>query len=133
MIKKMWLMRRRPGMSREDFVRYYEEVHSKLVEATFHALLAGYRRNYPVPSIEAAARSFPYDVVVELWFADSDAMHAASGIASNSAVAARISEDECRLFDRPSMVTFLVDEYPAVCTETPACSSTTAPEAGSAQ
>lgn len=113
MIKKMCLMRRRPGMSREDFVRYYEDIHSALVAATFRPLLVEYRRNYPVPSTPAttgaAVHSFGYDVVVELWFADSEAMRAAARIASEPAVAARIAEDEAGLFDRPSMVTFVVD------------------------
>lgn len=109
-------------MSREDFIRYYEDVHSQLVAEIFHPLLAEYRRNYLVPGAGAAARPFPYDVLVELWFTDADAMRAASRIASNPTVAARISEDESRLFDRPSMVMFLVDEHPAVRTQS--CGST---------
>lgn len=118
-------------MSREDFVRYYEDVHSKLVARTFHPMLAEYRRNYLHAGTDAAAQSFPYDVLVELWFTDAESMRTASRIASGSEVAARISEDECRLFDRPSMVMFLVDERQAV--RTPSDGFTASPEAGSAQ
>ena len=51
MIKTIAMIRRKPGISREDFIRHYEEVHAPLGQKHFG--FARYVRNYgETPELE---------------------------------------------------------------------------------
>jgi uncharacterized protein (TIGR02118 family) len=102
MFKVLILLKRRPGMSVEEFRDYYEGVHSKLGEK--HASgMRRYIRRYvqPVSSPFAGQSSeLDFDVVTELWYDDRAAFERAMQRSSGSDVAAEIAADEERLFDR---------------------------------
>src|SRR3546814_14773322 len=48
MIKMLWLLKRKPGMSKEAFREHYENSHVVLAHKYVGHLLEGYHRNYPV-------------------------------------------------------------------------------------
>ena len=129
-VKMICTMRRRPGMSREEFISYYETGHAEVAMCTLvddqgRCVFGQYRRTFPVPGgttqigdADAAPYAYDFDVMTEIWFwttADYEAFHA---LCSRPEVAKIMQEDEAKLFDMPYTVMFLADEYistPAQC------------------
>jgi uncharacterized protein (TIGR02118 family) len=87
MIKVLAVLHKRPDMSREEFVRYWREVHAPLAHG-----MPSVRRYVINPTLEAFAMGEPpFDGVAELWFDDAAAARAAFassvGIATTQDVA----------------------------------------------
>jgi len=87
MIKVVAVLYRRADMSREEFVRYWREVHAPLAEG-----MEGVRRYVINLTLEAFAMGEPsFDGVAELWFDDAAAARSAFaspvGIATTQDVA----------------------------------------------
>ena len=89
MVKAIYLIRRKPGMSVEDFHRYWREVHGAIA-----ARIPGLRRYVQCHAIEDAPAA-DYDGAAEAWFDDLAAVERA--VASPEYKAAR--EDEGRFID----------------------------------
>ncbi|MEU3642288.1 EthD domain-containing protein [Lentzea sp. NPDC034063] len=102
----MALLKARAGMSRDEFVDYYENHHVPLVLSLAPAPVR-YARNY-LP--EAGERGLPaeFDVVTLLSFADEATYHAwlAAVLAEDSGIA----QDEERFLDRSRTRAWTVDE-----------------------
>lgn len=84
MVKVILLLHRRPGMSQEQFRRYWREVHAPLL-----LRLPGLRRlvlNYALPA--GPGRAPACDGVGEDWFDSAEAMQAALASPEGQAVAA---------------------------------------------
>jgi len=104
MLKACTLIRRKSGMSVEDFQRYWRTTHAGIVTrlpglkryVQSHALPGGYRKGDLI-----------YDGVAEVWVDDSAALRAMSASAEYTAVAA----DEANFIDRDSMALLLTDEH----------------------
>ncbi|MBE0556075.1 MAG: EthD domain-containing protein [Proteobacteria bacterium] len=116
MVKLVTLLKRRPGLSMEEFVDYYETKHSKIGEKYLSPHAVRYVRRYfrPLPEtiIPAACQTEqPYDLVMEIWFADQAALRAAFADLGTAAAQAEIVEDEGKLFDRSRIHFFLVEEH----------------------
>lgn len=118
MIKLITLIPRKPGMSREEFIDYYEKRHAPLTQALFPQA-ARYVRNYPTSDNlhyagAATAAAVPFDAVTEHWFADQAAYDAMmADFAADPEKFRVLSEDEARFCDKERMVMFLVEERPA--------------------
>lgn len=106
MLKGMLLVRRKPGLSREDFIRHYEEVHVPLVLRHFPKV-RGNVRNYVVP--ETASGELDFDCVTEFWWDSREEYDAAIAYLASGA-GRPIHEDEERFIDRERLVIFLVEE-----------------------
>ncbi len=105
MIKTIAMIKRKEGMSREEFIRYYEERHAPLGLA--HFPFVKYVRNYPVPL--PGTDEPPFDVITEFWFEDEAAL--AKSMEFNASPAAQIfRDDEDRFMDRSKTVGYMVDE-----------------------
>ena len=65
-VKIVALLKALPGLSREDFLRYWQEEHPAVVWA-----LPGLRAYHQSPTIEHR-KSWPYDGMAELWFDSVD-------------------------------------------------------------
>ena len=61
-VKIVALLRARPGLSREEFLRHWQHEHPAVVWA-----LPGLRAYHQTPAIEHR-KSWPYDGMAELWF-----------------------------------------------------------------
>ena len=105
MIKAMSLIRRKPGLSREEFARHYEEVHVPL--ALKHFPFKRYVRNYVAGPDDAAEPGF--DCITEVWFETMEDCQAAAEFSASDAYSV-IAEDEERFMDRSRIVAFLVEE-----------------------
>ena len=71
MLKQVTLLKRKPGLSRAEFIDYYERHHSKLAER-FLWRATRYQRRYVQPCVNPItgdAAELDFDVVMEIWWA----------------------------------------------------------------
>ncbi|MBU6266488.1 MAG: EthD domain-containing protein [Sphingomonadales bacterium] len=105
------LLKRREGMSKADFIAYYEAHHRRIGEQVLAGHATRYVRRYLHP-LDGADQPCDADVVMEIDFPDRAAMEAFfAGVAADTATATMIAEDEARLFDRARIRTFTVEEH----------------------
>jgi uncharacterized protein (TIGR02118 family) len=112
-IKVVTLLKRKAGLSREDFVRYYETRHAVLATQVVPGLL-DYRRMYisaDRPAFGTAPPALDFDVITTLVFADAAAYEKAFAELSRPEIAQQVAEDEAHLFDRTNITAYIVEEY----------------------
>jgi uncharacterized protein (TIGR02118 family) len=100
--KILLMMKRRPGMSVEEFRDYYETKHVPLA-LKYTSGLKRYVRRYldPHPHPETGpAGELPFDVITELWFDDEEVFRTVLAYVTTSALPDEVIEDEKKLFDR---------------------------------
>jgi uncharacterized protein (TIGR02118 family) len=102
MVKAIYLIRRRAGMSPADFHRYWREVHGAIA-----ARIPGMRRYVQCHANDDAAE---YDGAAEAWFDDMDAVRRA--VASPEYAAARA--DEARFIDLDRTTLIFTEEVPII-------------------
>lgn len=123
LVKNIAMMRRKPGTTREEFRRYYEERHVPLAMKIIGSHLVDYRRNYNMNEYvaedysrfgESAApdrrpnQSFgEFDAMSEYWY-NADTM--AEVIKTVEQQRAIIVADEDAFMDRSSLRIFSVEE-----------------------
>jgi uncharacterized protein (TIGR02118 family) len=91
MVKAIYLIRRKPGMSGADFHRYWREVHGPIA-----ARIPGLRRYVQCHAVDSdLGPAADYDGAAEVWFEDMEALRRAA--VSPEYAAAR--EDESRFID----------------------------------
>jgi uncharacterized protein (TIGR02118 family) len=118
MIKLVFTLRRREGMTREEFQSYWREQHAPLVRRHADALhirryVQVHARDTPLDEALAAPRgSEPrsYDGVAELWWDSLDEL--VEGFSSDAGQAAgrELLEDEQRFIDLTRSPLWLGDE-----------------------
>jgi EthD domain len=116
MVKVIGFFRRREGMSREDFIEYYETTHSKLAGKYLVNLgITQYVRRYLNPLTDwltGLTRESGFDVIMELWFKDQASFDVAFGAGpADPAMMAEFETDQEKLFDRSRMCYAVVDEH----------------------
>ena len=122
MIKVVFMIRRREGMTREEFQRYWRGEHAELVKR--HAGLLGLRRYVQTHATKTdlddalagsrGSEPHQYDGVAELWW-DSidDLVRAATGEEGQAAQQALL-EDERRFIDLPNSPIWLGEEIAVI-------------------
>ena len=109
MVKVMFLVKSKPGLSREEFCRHYEEAHVPLALKYFPTFKR-YVRNYVIttPGVEEPE----FDCITEIWF---DNMEDCQAVVDfwGSETGQVIRDDEERFMDRSKIVAFLVEEKAA--------------------
>jgi len=113
MIKTIALLKSKTGITRAQFIDYYETRHVPLI-LSIAPQICGYRRNFieaagAILGPEAAARDF--DCITELWFPDAVAFAAAMAAFADPANAERIAADEENVFERGFTRFFAVEEH----------------------
>lgn len=116
MIKVIFMLKRRPDMTRDAFIARYEGGHALLAEK--HVTNAArYVRRYlePLPELFTGEVIEPdHDVITELWFDDEAQYAIAMQRLAEPAVVAEIVADEEHLFDRSKHRVFMVDERDSI-------------------
>ena len=112
MIKLVMPMKRRPGMSVEEFREYYEGSHRLIGEKYLKGYADKYMRRFvdPLPDREGKLYDPEYDVILEIWYPDEATFKACGLHLSSPEIAAEIREDEEKLFDMRYMRSYLVNE-----------------------
>ena len=113
MIKVVTLLTRKPGMSREAFIEHYESHHRKIGEKYLGGFAVKYQRRYLQSAGFRGQESDapPFDVLMEIWYPDQDALNRALAVLSTEEAQAEIAADEERLFDRDLIRSYTVEEY----------------------
>lgn len=114
MVKIMWLLRRKPGISFEQFRDHYENSHSVLGAKYFGHLMTGYRRNYVLPADQGAggsavmlgvltAKGWDYDCIAEWDLPDEAAFEQVVAMLSDPVIGKIFHDDEEHFLDRSSV------------------------------
>jgi uncharacterized protein (TIGR02118 family) len=103
-IKMIFGAKRKAGMSREDFGKYWTTQHASIAMK-----VPGIKR-YVInlaPDLSGSGAEQTYDGFAEAWFDSLDDMRAAS----HSAAIKAVLEDEKNLFDLSTRFTVVVEEH----------------------
>lgn len=104
-VKRVAVVSRRPDLSRDGFVEYYERQHAPLA-ARVMPCIARYRRTFvgaPVDDVPAGWARLAFDGVTELYYRSEADRQRFREILSDPEVVRLISEDEVNLFDRSAI------------------------------
>lgn len=104
------LLKRREGMSKADFIAYYESRHRLIGEKVLSGWATRYQRNHLHP-MDGTDAPHDFDVVLEIDFPDQQTCDAWLSAMADPATMAEIVEDEERLFDRSRMRTYRVETH----------------------
>ena len=111
MAKLVCFLKRRKGMSFDEFVKYYETRHAPLA-APYMTNARHYTRRYLQPSsnpTNTVAPAADFDVITEIWFDHRAALDADMAKLGAPDVAKMIAVDEEKVFDRPATRVFIID------------------------
>jgi hypothetical protein len=114
--KVMELLKRRPGMTLEEFIQRYESEHVPLAEKNIMTLRR-YARRYLYPTSHVIAtddevREPEYDVVTELWYDDRASFERSQErLRAKPDLIAAVVADEEHLFDRARSRIVYVEEH----------------------
>ncbi len=121
MIKLVFALRRRPGLSREEFQRYWLETHAALVRKNaaalrIHRYVQVHTTDDEISTALRASRGAPeeYDGVAELWWRSREDMVAALATPEGQAAGRELLEDERRFIDLDRSPLWLGEEKPQV-------------------
>ena len=111
MFKCIALLKRKEGLTKAQFVDYYENHHAPLIKRLFPSIV-DYRRNFV--DLEGAFLSptsaVDFDAVTEIWFADRAAYDTFLAENAKPDIARRVAEDEENVFERSATRMFVVEE-----------------------
>jgi uncharacterized protein (TIGR02118 family) len=96
--------KRRPGMSREEFGRYWTTTHAEKAKRV--PGIARYVINL-APDLSGSGREQAYDGFAEVWFESEEAMRASA----RSAEIRVVLDDEPNLFDLSTRFNVIVREH----------------------
>ena len=121
MIKLTFCLHRRPGLSREEFQRYWSENHAPLVKKhaealRIHRYLQKHTLDDDLNAALRAGRGGPeeYDGVAELWWRTREDMVAATSTPEGQAAGRELLEDEGRFIDLSRSPLWLGEEKPII-------------------
>ena len=99
MIKVVTLLTRKPGMSREAFIEHYETHHRKIGEKYLSGFATKYQRRYLQSAVfrEQEGDALPFDVLMEIWYRDQEALNGALAVLSTEEAQAEIVADESEM------------------------------------
>lgn len=113
MFKQLSLMKRKPGLSMEEFIEQYESRHAKFGETLF-ANAARYVRRFVRPQrnpLTGEVRELDFDVIMEIWWhSEADFQAAMQGLATSDLLPQIRASGEA-LFASQDNPAFSVEEY----------------------
>jgi hypothetical protein len=111
MQKAFYFLQRRPGMTRDEYITYYETVHRPLIMANLPRPL-DFRRHYPVWSPSARTRSadLRFDSLTAITYESRQAFLDSYERYSSSSFNPIVVEDETKFLDRGRMSFVPVEE-----------------------
>lgn len=120
MAKLIFLLKRKPGITPEEFREHYERSHSRFAQKYIGHLLTGYVRNYPTFSAldpsnvpegtEPPPYDLGYDAITEMRVKDMAAVEEIGRIFNDPAIQPILKEDERKFLDDTKTVMIICDE-----------------------
>jgi hypothetical protein len=120
-IKIIWILKRKPGITPEEFRERYER-HSRLGQKLCGHLQSSYKRNYKIeiagggtPTTHGGKATFgpidwDCDVISEVCFPTEEAYEARKAIFADPVTAKQFYDDEEDFLDRESVIMFRCEE-----------------------
>lgn len=102
MVKQIFLIKRKPGLTFEEFQKHYLEVHAPLVKNSFPEI-----RKYVVNLAIQRGKETPYDAVTEIYWDDFGTV---VKIAKSDIYKNMISPDEKKFIGKMEVI--LTEEHP---------------------
>ena len=122
MFKVIMLIKKKPGMTREEFMDYYDNKHIPLMHRILSKGAAIHRRNYVIPSasdiaspdnLDARAEN-DYDVICEVFYEDLETAQSVMRDFQNEEVRRLTEEDEGKFQLRGSIKRYIVEVHETV-------------------
>lgn len=114
MPKMVIFIRKKKGMSREDFIQHYETSHAVIGKRLLGHLWTKYVRNYPVSLMEYQPEENSvddsYDAITEIWFKDASGVDEMARIINIPENNKMILEDEEKFQERIHTRLLMVEE-----------------------
>lgn len=120
MIKLIFMLKRKPGITPEAFREHYESSHVKLAHKYIGHLLHKYVRNYPqqavlnpsnqAENIAAPAGGFDYDVITEMYLKNHEAVQEMSRIFNDPKINPILVADELKFLNREATLMLVCDQ-----------------------
>ena len=114
MVKLIIMCKRKTGLSREEFISHWKNVHASLArqDASFWSRVRGFTQYYGLPDVGLPAAvgvsaDKPWDGVVELWFDNAAEMNAAF---SGEETVRVLVADHDNFVDSGSLISVLTEE-----------------------
>jgi len=112
--KMVILIKKKKGMSREDFIHHYETSHSVIGKRLLGHLWTKYVRNYPLSLMEYQPEDTSvddsYDAITEIWIRDEAAVEEMARIINIPENNKLILEDEEKFQERKHTRLLMVEE-----------------------
>jgi uncharacterized protein (TIGR02118 family) len=106
MVKVIVLLKRKEGVTREEFARHWQEAHGPLA-ANLPPGLRRYVQNHPVQILNGGEQKF--DGVAEIWYDDIQSVKAVNDFYLSQR-GMTIREDEKKYFDMSKAIFLVVEE-----------------------
>jgi hypothetical protein len=107
MIKQIACIKAKQGLTRDDFISHYENVHAPLSRSLF-PMFSRYQRNF---LDKRGAISMGFDVIAEMWFANKEDYAAFIAKVTSPEVRKILQEDEDTFIDIKATKAFTVEEF----------------------
>ena len=115
MYKLISIVKRKPGITKQEFKEYYENHHKKLGEQYLPPFCKKYLRRYleaiPSPMKPGQAPGPDIDCMVEFWFESVADYRAFEASVSSPERIKLITADEERFVDRANTFRYTVEDY----------------------
>jgi hypothetical protein len=120
MAKLIFFLKRKKGITPEQFREHYEKSHVRYAQKYIGHLLTGYTRNYPIfatldpsnvpPGTQPKPYDTGYDAIVEMRVKDGAALEEIGRIFNDPEIQPILKEDERKFLDDSSTVMIVSDE-----------------------
>jgi uncharacterized protein (TIGR02118 family) len=107
-LKAVAMLKRKPGLTSEEFRSHYEEVHAPLCLRLFPTIRR-YMRNYVTQTIASGTGNSGFDCITEQWFDDMEGLQEMLSLSAGDA-GRRVRDDEKTFLDRTKTVYMVVEE-----------------------
>jgi len=104
-VKAIALLKKKPGLSREEFIEHYEKEHAPLI-LQHSSGIRRYLRNHVLPLGEEDP---PFDSLTEIWYGDQESYDKSMAMRL-SGTGQVIADDEASFLDTNRIAFFLVNE-----------------------
>lgn len=105
MVKRIHLLKRKQGLTQEEFLRHWKEIHAHIAARLIPGLRK-YVQNHPV----GLAAEGEIDGIAELWYDDLKSLQYSTTWHETDA-AKELRDDEDRFFDRAMVISFIAEEH----------------------
>lgn len=122
MIRLIFVLRRKSSLSRDEFQKYWHEVHGPLVAShattlNIHRYVQDHTLDDPMNEQMARDRGGmepPYDGVAELWWTTREVLAGTFGNSAAQTAGQELLEDEAKFIDLANSPLWLAYEYPQI-------------------